>query len=226
MARWSREERLRGSHPPPWMSGREAIEYVPVRLPPHSLLDQLASHMQSHLEEIERMRAALDDPYPPLWAGRESCRTRVKGRPGTPVEAGPRGSSSSSDEGGSYRFSLDVAGFAPEELSVKLEGRRLTVRARREKKAEAADGCVSHEYREVRKEVLLPDDANLEAVACTLDGPRLCVEAPRLALPPAEARTIPVTVARAPGSPVAERKAALPASPEDAGGAPDAAAAP
>uniref|UniRef100_A0A8D2Q889 SHSP domain-containing protein n=1 Tax=Varanus komodoensis TaxID=61221 RepID=A0A8D2Q889_VARKO len=98
----------------------------------------------------------------------------------------------------SERFSLDVRGFSPEELTVKMDGRKLTVCGTHDARSESEDGCLSHEHREVRREVLLPEDVNLEAVACALsqDG-RLCIEAPRLSLPSAEERTIPITITRA-----------------------------
>ncbi|KAL8181534.1 UNVERIFIED_CONTAM: hypothetical protein K2H54_005413 [Gekko kuhli] len=169
------------------------------------LLEQLLSDMQGHLDEMERLRAALLDAYPLFGARPQHARLGKAARDEEEEEGG-----------GPYRYSLDVAGFAPEEVSVQLQGRRLTVRAKHDRRSEAADGCVSHEYREVRKEVVLPGDADLEAVACALDGGRLCVEAPRLALLDAEPRTIPVAVATAPASPGPERRAPPPPQQPDA----------
>ncbi|XP_066479244.1 heat shock protein 30C-like [Tiliqua scincoides] len=182
---------------------RALVEYVPgpVGLPPPSLLDELVCDVQRHLEEMERVRAALLDAYPCLAAARGR-----RGRRPSPAE-------DSADEDGAgapYRFGVDVAGFAPEQLSVRLEGRRLTVTGKRERRADETDGCVSREYHEVRKELRLPADADLERLACTLapDAQRLCVEAPRLP-PPGTQRNIPIGL---PGAPPAVE--APPAAPE------------
>ncbi|KAG8134046.1 hypothetical protein E2320_011784 [Naja naja] len=90
-------------------------------------------------------------------------------------------------------MALDVAGFSAEELTVTLEGRQLTVAGKQEKEAAGGDGSVCRERRQVRQELLLPPDADLEALTCALghDG-QLHLRAPRLE------RIIPVTVERSP----------------------------
>uniref|UniRef100_A0A8C3I1U8 SHSP domain-containing protein n=1 Tax=Chrysemys picta bellii TaxID=8478 RepID=A0A8C3I1U8_CHRPI len=86
-------------------------------------------------------------------------------------------------------------GSFPAELMVRVDGRKLTVTGKQEKKTASEAGACSHEYREIRRETLLPEDVNVEAVLCSLsqDG-QLCIEVPHLALPAAEGRAIPVTV--------------------------------
>ncbi|XP_053101656.1 heat shock protein 30C-like [Hemicordylus capensis] len=226
MAGYSRDERPhlhhRTSRKSTWLYREPAVEYVPVGLPPKSLLDKLVCDMQVHLEEMERMRAVLVDAYPCLassWVGSGGgARNRSSRYGGGSLaaededDAGGSSSSSSSN----YRFAVSVAGFSPEELSVKLDGRKVTVSGKHTKKTEE-EGCVSHEYREVRKEVRLPDDANLDAVACTLapEGGCLRIEAPRLTSPPAEERAIPITIRQGPDPPAA---AAPPLAPAIAAG--------
>ncbi|XP_032078122.1 heat shock protein beta-11-like [Thamnophis elegans] len=92
-----------------------------------------------------------------------------------------------------HQLALDVEGFSAEELMVKLEGRKLTVLGKQEKEEVAERGCVCRESRQLRKELLLPPDADLEALTCALhpDG-QLRVQVPRLE------RTIPITVERSP----------------------------
>uniref|UniRef100_A0A8C6XNS0 SHSP domain-containing protein n=1 Tax=Naja naja TaxID=35670 RepID=A0A8C6XNS0_NAJNA len=87
-----------------------------------------------------------------------------------------------------HQLALDVAGFSAEELTVTLEGRQLTVAGKQEKEAAGGDGSVCRERRQVRQELLLPPDADLEALTCALghDG-QLHLRAPRLE------RIIPVT---------------------------------
>ncbi|KAL8181519.1 UNVERIFIED_CONTAM: hypothetical protein K2H54_005384 [Gekko kuhli] len=96
-------------------------------------------------------------------------------------------------EAGPVRLSLDLAGFSPEDVVVRLDGRRLQVTARKESQRRAPDGCCARDAREVYREVLLPDDADLEALACALnpDG-QLRIEAPRLPPPPPPERVVPI----------------------------------
>ncbi|XP_063156361.1 heat shock protein 30C-like [Candoia aspera] len=168
--------------PGQWAFGREPEAGARRPGGPPSLYSQLMGDMQSHLDEMDRLRVVLLDAYPLLALG-EEAGPAGKG-PLQPRQ--PRARSR-------HQLALDVGGFAPEELSVKLEGRKLTVLGKHEKEEAAEDGCVSREYREVRRELLLPADANLEAVTCALapDG-QLRIEAPRLE------RTIRVTVERSP----------------------------
>ncbi|XP_040291665.1 heat shock protein 30C-like [Bufo bufo] len=93
-----------------------------------------------------------------------------------------------------FELTLDVSGFSPEELTVKTEGRRLIVSGKHDKKKEAENGGYFHEYREWRREAELPQDVHPEDILCSLtkDG-QLHFQAPRLALPAAEERTIPIT---------------------------------
>uniref|UniRef100_A0A8C6VB52 SHSP domain-containing protein n=1 Tax=Naja naja TaxID=35670 RepID=A0A8C6VB52_NAJNA len=78
-----------------------------------------------------------------------------------------------------YRFSVDVAGFTPEEMTVNLEGRKVTVTAKRQRESQSKDSGYWVEHQELRRETLLPPDVDLQAIACSLnpDG-QLCIEAP------------------------------------------------
>ncbi|XP_033012050.1 heat shock protein 30C-like [Lacerta agilis] len=175
-------------------SGRDAcVQYVPVGMPPRSLLDQLVVDMQDHLEEMEKMRVVLVDAYPCLATRSQGRRRRSRGRK---VDRRCLDDEDEDDGTSDYLYSLDVTGFEPEELSVKVEGRKLTVSAKHDKKTEGTDGCVSHEFREVRKEVLLPGDANIEALACNFSAELGClsIEAPRLVPKSVGERTIPITI--------------------------------
>ncbi|XP_069608513.1 heat shock protein 30C-like [Ranitomeya imitator] len=93
-----------------------------------------------------------------------------------------------------FELSLDVSGFSPEELTVRTEGRRLIVSGKYDKKKETENGGYFHEYKEWKREAELPQDVSPEDVVCSLskDG-QLHFLAPRLALPAAEERSIPIT---------------------------------
>ncbi|XP_077113715.1 heat shock protein 30C-like [Ranitomeya variabilis] len=94
----------------------------------------------------------------------------------------------------SFELTLDVSGFSPEELTVRTEGRRLIVSGKYDKRKETENGGYFQEYKEWRREAELPQDVSPEDVVCSLakDG-RLHFLAPRLALPAAEERSIPIT---------------------------------
>ncbi|XP_034980348.2 heat shock protein 30C-like [Zootoca vivipara] len=172
------------------------VQYVPVGMPPRSLLDQLVVDMQDHLDEMEKMRVVLVDAYPCLATRNEGRRRRSRGR-----KSHRRCLDDEDEDDGTsdYQYSLDVTGFEPEELSVKVEGRKLTVSGKHDKKTEGTDGCVSHEFREVRKEVLLPGDANIEALVCNFSTELGClsIEAPRLVPKSVGERTVPITILKA-----------------------------
>lgn len=139
----------------------------------------LFSQMMDQFNETGRLRLVLLAPSP-LLALEEpgSCST------GRTQPLFLRGRSW-------HQLALDVEGFSAEELTVQLEGRKLTVLGKQEKEEAAEEGCVCRESRQLRKELLLPPDAHLEALTCALhpDG-QLRVHVPRLE------RTIPVTVER------------------------------
>uniref|UniRef100_A0A8C3S319 SHSP domain-containing protein n=1 Tax=Chelydra serpentina TaxID=8475 RepID=A0A8C3S319_CHESE len=130
--------------------------------------------------EMEQMRHSLLQAHPLLCGEGEGRR--------------PRQSHQSLAEG-KYQLSMDVSGFSPAELLVRLDGRKLTVTGKHEKKTESEAGVCSREYREIRRETLLPEDVNVQDVLCSLsqDG-QLCIEAPHLALPAAEGRAVPISI--------------------------------
>uniref|UniRef100_A0A7M4EEW6 SHSP domain-containing protein n=1 Tax=Crocodylus porosus TaxID=8502 RepID=A0A7M4EEW6_CROPO len=53
-------------------------------------------------------------------------------------------------------------------LTVRQEGRRVTVMGRREKRSPGEDGGSLQEYRELRREMLLPAGLDVEGVTCSL----------------------------------------------------------
>ncbi|XP_042321410.1 heat shock protein beta-11-like [Sceloporus undulatus] len=135
------------------------------------------AHQRSPLEAMERLRMVLLDVYP-RQEGQGARRATSHGQGlGVPrARQEPR------------RLWLDMSGFSAEELSVKLEGRRLSVVGQRGQSLQ------------LRREVMLPRDTDLEAVACSLgpDG-RLWVEVPRLALPSPtqhQERHVPIALSR------------------------------
>ncbi|XP_065442430.1 heat shock protein 30C-like [Chrysemys picta bellii] len=166
---------------------------VPRLLGPHSLLAQLVGDVQTHLEEMEQLRHSLFLASPLLCGEGEGRRPRPSSRSlaeGAGKEPGSQGQGKDK-----FQLSMDVSSFSPAELMVRVDGRKLTVTGKQEKKTASEAGVCSHEYREIRRETLLPEDVNVEAVLCSLsqDG-QLGIEVPHLALLPAEGRAVPITV--------------------------------
>ncbi|XP_060627726.2 heat shock protein beta-11 [Anolis sagrei] len=176
--------------PTPQRSG----EITPAGLPPRSLLDHLVCEMQNHLDEMERMRQVLCDAYPRLnsWS---DLRPSIKGS-----------SSQEEGEGGvddearrAFCYCLDLPGFQPEEVSVKVDGRKISASGKQDRRARGQDGCVSHELREIRKEMMLPSDADPAGMSCCFfpDEGRLRIQAPRMGSTPlAEKRSVAIAICR------------------------------
>ncbi|CAJ0966675.1 unnamed protein product [Ranitomeya imitator] len=93
-----------------------------------------------------------------------------------------------------FELSLDVSGFSPEELTVRTEGRRLIVSGKYDKKKETENGDYFNEYKEWKRKAELPQDVSPQDIVCSLSkDDQLHFLAPRLALPAAEKRSIPIT---------------------------------
>uniref|UniRef100_A0A803SXV1 SHSP domain-containing protein n=1 Tax=Anolis carolinensis TaxID=28377 RepID=A0A803SXV1_ANOCA len=142
------------------------------------------------------------------------------------TERNPKGSSSQeeeSDDGGrSLCYCLDLPGFLPEEVSVKVDGRRVFATGKQDRRGKGQDGCVSHELREMRKEMLLPSDADPSGMSCCFfpDEGRLRIQTPRVTSAPlAEKRSVAIAICRVENTntnaiPPADCKEEAPASPE------------
>ncbi|XP_067397440.1 heat shock protein 30C-like [Emydura macquarii macquarii] len=161
---------------------------------PQSIFETVVGDMRRHVEEMERISRAVFEAHPLLsW---EPVGRRGLGESGTPPAAdAEKEPGSPGPREGTFRLSMDVAGFSPEELTVRMEGRRVTVTGKREKQSMWEEGGLSREYRELRREAVLPEDVDLQAVTCSLsrDG-QLCIKAPRLAQPAAEGRAMPIGI--------------------------------
>ncbi|XP_072417197.1 heat shock protein 30C-like [Chiloscyllium punctatum] len=111
-------------------------------------------------------------------------------------DANGEGKKQSEDkDGDGFSVSLNVQHFSPEDLRVKVFGRKVLVTGKHEKKCDGGSGCYSYKYEEFRREFQLPEDVDAEALRCCLsqDG-RLNIQAPRLALPAVYERTVPINI--------------------------------
>ncbi|KYO46657.1 hypothetical protein Y1Q_0018416 [Alligator mississippiensis] len=161
---------------------------------PASIFEQMASDLQQQVEAMDKLSRAVFQAQPLLWlepAGQGEPRRDGAAQAGA-TEQEPE---SGGRQDKKFELRMDVAGFSPEELTVRQEGRKVTVMGRHEKQSPGEDGDSFVEYRELRREMLLPAGLDVEAVTCSLcsDG-QLRIEAPRLALQPAEGKAIPISL--------------------------------
>ncbi|XP_030041748.1 heat shock protein 30C [Microcaecilia unicolor] len=160
-----------------------------------SLCQQLGEELFSHLKETEKRQCFMNLAHQLL-----SMESEGKGKPAENGLSPDKDAASLKNEmpkgeEGKFQLSLDVSQFSPEELMVKTEGRKLIVMAKHEKKRQAEDGSCLQEYRELKREAELPEDVNPEAVLCFLSREgQLHIEVPRLALPAAKERAIPIHI--------------------------------
>lgn len=152
----------------------------------HSLIDRVVNDMEKQMQEMERMSRSFFQTSP-LWIWEREDRKEPHKESGT--QASEKGKLD-----GKYQFSVDVAGFAPEELMVKLDGRRVSVTAKRQRESKREEGGYWQERQELHRETLLPLDVDLQGVSCSLtpEG-QLCIEAPRLDASTSE-KAIPINV--------------------------------
>lgn len=92
-----------------------------------------------------------------------------------------------------FVLSLGVQDFCPQELTVKVLGRKLLVTAAKETKNQDGKGSYSYKCQIFRKETDLPQEVKAEDITCTLttEG-QLRIEAPWRSIPAVEERTIPI----------------------------------
>ncbi|KYO46667.1 heat shock protein 30D [Alligator mississippiensis] len=161
---------------------------------PASIFEQMASDLQWQVEAMDKLSRAVFQAQPLLW-----LEPVGQGEPRRDGAAQAGATEQEPESGGrqdkKFELRMDVAGFSPEELTVRQEGRKVTVTGRREKQSPGEDGDSFVEYWELRREMLLPAGLDVEAVTCSLcsDG-QLRIEAPHLALQPAEGKAIPISV--------------------------------
>ena len=80
---------------------------------------------------------------------------------------------------GKFRLNLNVSGYKPDELTVKVQGRDLIIRGE-QKSEEKGEESSHYHHKKFIRQFSVPEDVNLDALTSKLskDG-KLCVEAPR-----------------------------------------------
>ncbi|XP_032858851.1 heat shock protein beta-11-like [Tyto alba] len=119
----------------------------------------------------------------------------------TAMERAPSTSTSPAlTQGSGEGFSVcqDVKNFAPEQLSVKVVGRKVVLVGQKETQNVDEKGSFSYKYEVLKREWDVPEEVDAEALTCSLSKEgQLRIEAPRLALPAAPERNVPIQVSPA-----------------------------
>ncbi|XP_072927982.1 heat shock protein beta-11-like [Hemitrygon akajei] len=156
---------------------------------PLTVFEPLECNVWKQVEEMRKgmnfMERIFEELAKEFWGERPRIRARAEG--------GQNGTVDKSGDG--FSVSLDVPRFSPEELKVKVLGRKVLVTGEYEKKSDDGSGSYSYRYEEFRREFQLPEGVDTQAVKCCLteDG-RLKIKAPRLALPCLDERIVPINI--------------------------------
>ncbi|OCT59842.1 heat shock protein beta-11 [Xenopus laevis] len=100
-----------------------------------------------------------------------------------------------------FTLCLGVEDFSPEELTVKLLGRKLLVTGAKESKCDDGKGSFSYKCQIFRKEADLPVSVREDKLSCTItpEG-KLLIEAPEGLTPAEEGRNVPIQLTGSPAT--------------------------
>ena len=152
--------------------------------------------------EMERARQFMSSFEQLLSSGSSSNRVSIERAPS---------SSAALTQGSGEGFSVcqDVKDFAPEQLSVKVVGRKVVLVGQKETQSTDEKGSFSYKYEVLKREWDVPEEVDAEALSCSLSPEgQLRIEAPRLALPSAAERNVPIQVSPAAPQPGAAKDGA------------------
>lgn len=153
--------------------------------------------------EMERARQFMSSFEQLLSSGSSSNRVSIERAPS---------SSAALTQGSGEGFSVcqDVKDFAPEQLSVKVVGRKVVLVGQKETQNTDEKGSFSYKYEVLKREWDVPEEVDAEALTCSLSPEgQLRIEAPRLALPSSAERSVPIQVSPAAPQPGAAKDGAV-----------------
>uniref|UniRef100_A0A8C0FSD5 SHSP domain-containing protein n=1 Tax=Bubo bubo TaxID=30461 RepID=A0A8C0FSD5_BUBBB len=113
----------------------------------------------------------------------------LSGQGATTMERAPS-TSAAPTQGSGEGFSVcqDVKDFAPEQLSVKVVGRKVVLVGQKETQSTDEKGSFSYKYEVLKREWDVPEEVDAEALTCSLS------KEGQLALPAAPERNVPIQV--------------------------------
>ncbi|XP_035699828.1 alpha-crystallin B chain-like isoform X2 [Branchiostoma floridae] len=161
--------------------------HVPLSVMEH----QMDAALQDGLLFLNQLLSPSQCPcHPPTQQDKDAEKTADEG------EKEKKNETTSPEK---YEVSLDVTGFAPDEISVKTVGNKVRVQGKHEARHADETGH-SFRYQELWREFVLPDGVDPATVTSVLskDGV-LSIQAPRMAIEAAPAeKVVPVQSAEVP----------------------------
>ncbi|XP_061873615.1 heat shock protein beta-11-like [Colius striatus] len=167
----------------------------PIRtLWPHP--DTLFAELERELRlEMERAREFMSSFEQYLSSGSSPGRMGI---------APSTGAALTQSSGDGFSVCQDVKDFAPEQLSVKVVGRKVVLVGQKETQTTDDKGSFSYKYEVLKREWDVPEEVDAEALTCSLSKEgQLRIEAPKLALPATPERNVPIQVSPAVAQPTA-----------------------
>ncbi|NXP81010.1 HS30C protein, partial [Ramphastos sulfuratus] len=144
--------------------------------------------------EMERAREFMSSFEQLLSSSSSSSSSSSASRFGIAAERTPSASAAlTQGSGEGFSVCQDVKDFAPEQLSVKVVGRKVVLVGQKETQSTDEKGSFSYKYEALKREWDVPEEVDAEALTCSLtkEG-QLRIEAPKLALPAAPERNVPI----------------------------------
>ncbi|XP_006032847.1 heat shock protein beta-11 [Alligator sinensis] len=94
-----------------------------------------------------------------------------------------------------FTISQDIKGFAPEELTVKLVGKKVLLTGKKEMQSEDSKGSFSYKSEVFKWEWDVPEGVDPNDVTCFISSEgQLCIEAPHQALTATPERNVPIQI--------------------------------
>ncbi|XP_062451806.1 heat shock protein beta-11-like [Rhea pennata] len=150
---------------------------------PGALFAELERELRQEMERAREFMSSFEQLLGSGSAGRLSIAAdRAPAPSAAPAPAA----------GDGFSVCQDVKDFAPEQLSVKVVGRKVVLVGQKETQSADEKGSFSYKYEVLKREWDVPQDVDAEALSCSLSGGQLRIEAPRRALPAAPERNVPI----------------------------------
>ncbi|NXJ37277.1 HSPBB protein, partial [Ciconia maguari] len=176
-------------HLAPFASSSLATRLGTVRtLWPHA--ETIFTELQQEMEKAREFMSSFEQL---LSSGSSPSRISIAAERG-------QGASAALTQGSGEGFSVcqDVKDFAPEQLSVKVVGRKVVLVGQKETQNVDEKGSFSYKYEVLKREWDVPEEVDTEALTCSLSKEgQLRIEAPKLAPPAASERNVPIQVSPA-----------------------------
>ncbi|KYO46669.1 heat shock protein beta-11-like [Alligator mississippiensis] len=94
-----------------------------------------------------------------------------------------------------FTISQDIKGFAPEELTVKLVGKKVLLTGKKEMQSEDSKGSFSYKFEVFKREWDVPEGMDPNEVTCSISSEgQLRIEAPHQALTATPERNVPIQI--------------------------------